>query len=122
MEEILKKALSIGLNVNLIKKNNLNEKEIEELIYLYSVIDNIFKLEEEMKNNNIDIKKLREFDKQLRNIEYRIQELWHFEKNSNFHKYWFLQPLCSCPKLDNKARLGTDNFIINENCIIHGNI
>lgn len=51
--------------------------------------------------------------------EFTLQELWGFNRDKNWHK-WFNVPKCTCPKMDNRERLGTDYTIINSNCPVHG--
>lgn len=121
--KLIEKAQKMGLNAELIKKQKITDRELEELIDLYNEVDVIFDAERKIANKEdvvIDSDLLKKFDKRLEEIEYRMQELWHFGKNKNFHKFWFQQPLCSCPKIDNMERIGVGNFIVNLNCPIHG--
>lgn len=53
--------------------------------------------------------------------EYRLQALWNFTADSNFHSYWFKMPHCTCPYMDNQERIGTGMFIISGDCPLHGN-
>lgn len=52
-------------------------------------------------------------------IDYELQELWGFERNREYHRFWEL-PHCTCPKMDNNERYGTGMYIINQDCPIHG--
>lgn len=51
--------------------------------------------------------------------DYKLQEVWGFGMNKNYHKFWEL-PHCTCPRHDNMDRIGTPYAIINRNCILHG--
>lgn len=52
-------------------------------------------------------------------LETEQQKLWNFPVDPNHHR-WFDFPGCTCPKLDNADRLGTDYKIHNVECPIHG--
>lgn len=106
---------SINVNLTLLKSRNRE--------YLKDEIGNtyikIFKILEKMENtdNRVELYYLNE---QLEPLEFKLQDLWGFDKNSNFHIYWFKSKKCSCPKLDNKNKLGSGLRYINSQCIIHG--
>lgn len=51
--------------------------------------------------------------------EYKIQELFHFEKNSDFHRFWEM-PKCACPSMDNQELWGTKQTIYSYDCPYHG--
>ena len=51
-------------------------------------------------------------------LENEQQKLWNFVPRANMHR-WFDFPGCTCPKMDNADRLGTDFKIISEDCPIH---
>lgn len=55
----------------------------------------------------------------LARTDYRLQELWGFEQNSDWHKFWET-PHCSCPKMDNLDRWGTGHAVVSMHCILHG--
>jgi len=64
--------------------------------------------------------KLKELANDVTKTEFKLQKLWGFPQDENFHR-WFDVPKCTCPKMDNAERLGTEYRIINEDCPIHGN-
>ena len=49
------------------------------------------------------------------NIQFDLQDAWHFPRDSNYHRYWTL-PKCSCPYLDNEDTLGTKYKHIDGKC------
>lgn len=55
----------------------------------------------------------------ITDIEYSLQDLWGFPKNSNYHKFWDL-PQCKCPKMDNEDRYPGGYYVINGSCPLHG--
>jgi len=120
---LFEKAKSAGLNTSLMMEKNLSVEEIKNIIKHHEEIQNIFDKEKEIiELGKIESKKdqLKEMDKRIKEIEFELQKLWHFDQDENYHSWWFKQPACSCPILDNYERLGTIGFIINQNCILHG--
>lgn len=59
--------------------------------------------------------------KVIESIDFELQDLWGFQRDKRFHK-WYDLPGCTCPKLDNKDRTGTDFGVIDPNCPHHGDI
>jgi len=51
--------------------------------------------------------------------EYRLQELWGFPKDPNYHKFWEMSG-CTCPKIDNEDSYPTGFYIHTQNCPLHG--
>ena len=60
---------------------------------------------------------------QLEDVEFRLQELWGFKQDANYHSWWLRPKNCECPKLDNRdpAYYGAGK-IINGSCPIHANL
>lgn len=52
-------------------------------------------------------------------IEFKLQELWKFKRNRDFHKFWEL-PKCECPVLDNDDRYPYGYYVITCTCPLHG--
>lgn len=67
-----------------------------------------------------DQKKLKELAKKITQIDFELQDGWHFERNQSEHTWWFNLPKCSCPKMDNYDRLGTNSNVIDKTCLLHG--
>ena len=102
----------IVLNPNMVK----TDKQLEELKIVY--ID-LFKIFEKMENTNNPIK-LYWLNKEIEPLEFKMQELFGFPVNSDYHRYWCECPKCSCPKLDNFDERGSGSRYIDISCIIHG--
>lgn len=66
-----------------------------------------------------DPEKLHDLSENIRNIEFELQELWGFEKNANFHKFWDTEK-CKCPSMDNDDAYPHGRYIVNHNCPLHG--
>ena len=73
-----------------------------------------------MMENTDNRKELRSLAADLTELEFELQDLYKFKRNTNFHRFWEL-PKCTCPKLDNYESYGTKYYIIDTKCIIHGN-
>lgn len=67
-----------------------------------------------------DVESLKAYAEKVTATEYFMQEAWGFDRNSDFHKYWFTMPNCSCPTMDNEEMIGTKYRITSMECIIHG--
>jgi len=109
-------------NVSLAHKRGLTKIEMDELQKLYNKVEEIFEVQRAYIDEDIkpEPSLLQSWDEMLHDIEFKMQELWKFEKDESYHHYWFEQPFCSCPKMDNHERIGTGDFIINCNCPVHG--
>jgi len=71
-------------------------------------------------NENNDKNFLRQCAKEVEELEFQLQESWKFEKDKNYHRYWWTLPKCTCPKMDNEDRFGTDYHVYSSDCPIHG--
>ena len=55
----------------------------------------------------------------MRELEYKLQENWNFDKDPLKHTWWNRFEKCTCPKIDNAERFGYEK-IISSNCPFHG--
>lgn len=110
-------ALSV-LNENLVKKQKLNQDQIEELKELHIKMHDV---KNQMKETD-DAVVLHEFAKQVEDLEYAMQRAWGFEENQNFHTHWIRVPKCICPMMDNQDYYGTPFRNIDSQCPVHGKI
>lgn len=62
--------------------------------------------------------KLKQLAQELTITEFKLQSLWGFPEDANFHRFWET-PKCSCPVLDNEDRY-PHSHIINQSCLLHG--
>ena len=102
------------LNKQLLKRQNITDTT--ELEALYKELNELFKKAEQTMCS-CTLKKLA---KELTDLEFKLQKAWNFSQDQKFHSYWFLIPHCTCPKLDNQERIGLNQRIISEDCIVHG--
>ena len=70
-------------------------------------------------NETNDPKELRRLAVQVHEVEFKLQDLWKFERNKNFHKFWEY-PKCTCPTLDNYDRYPYGYYVHSGECLIHG--
>jgi len=103
------------LNGRLARKQKISAEDIEMLKDTHIMHRLIFQAMERVN----EVTKLKRLAKMFEDLEFLQQELWKFGKDSKFHR-WFDVPKCSCPKLDNADRIGTDFNIYDLKCIIHG--
>jgi len=105
----------VFLNPDLIEEQGITSIEtIEELKITHEDRLRIF----EAMENTDDPEELKMFAKQFETIEFEQQKLWGFKLDRNFHK-WFTVPKCTCPKMDNEDRCGTEYKVINPSCPVH---
>lgn len=118
-----------GLSNNLIKKQRVSLKDIKNIEKLHLTKVEIYKSVAQklksMSNIGMMIKDDKIFfDKvnfEIEELEFRAQKYWGFKIDRNYHTWWLNVPGCSCPYFDNMDRTGTDQRIINQRCVIHGN-
>lgn len=106
------------------KEMHLINKKLLDQQMCWNNLDKIKKLHEEryllydaMRQED-DPKLLRELDAECQELEYELQELWNFGKDSKFVKFW-IRPKCECPKMDNEDAYPYGHYIISGNCPLH---
>jgi hypothetical protein len=105
------------LNPILIKKQNLNDDDIKELQKCHHQMNNIIQQLDSL-NPAVEYNDAKQLVYKIQELEFKMQKLWGFEQNENYHTHWNRPKHCSCPKLDNIDRYGTGK-IINGDCILH---
>jgi len=99
----------------LIEQRNISDKSLERIKKLHL---KRYQVKEQM-TQTYDHSRLKMFANMIKDIEFELQDLWDFERDYSMHD-WFDVPKCTCPKLDNRDRKGTEFQIISLNCPIHG--
>lgn len=103
------------LNESLAKRQKITDAQLEALKLTHQLRWMLFEIAKDTKEP-LQLKMLAAlFD----SLESEQQELWNFPRDVNFH-YFFEFPGCTCPKMDNRERLGTPYRIIAQDCPIHG--
>jgi len=103
------------INEELVRSRNIDEAGLERLRELHV---QRYSLEEAMKNTDKRTL-LKELFYHWTINQYELQDIWGFERNSDFHPSHRL-PKCTCPKLDNDDRLGTLYKVVDSTCPLHG--
>lgn len=107
--------LMFRINEKLIEAKNVHhnlEKIIdlhEEKLEIYASIK---------KNQYPSVAVFRDFADKLTILEFRLQRLWGFSEDKNFHRFWET-PKCTCPKMDNADAYPYRQYI-NMDCKLHG--
>lgn len=109
---ILNKKSSV--NLKLAKQFGLTENTIHK-------IEDLHRKREDYYNRMLIAPEsdLKVWDKLCEELEFELQDLWKFDRNINFHKFWN-RPRCLCPKMDNDDRYPTGNYVTMEDCPLHG--
>jgi hypothetical protein len=106
------------LNQKLVEQQELSQHEVQYIETLHEVrLRHIGEMSFLDPKENQD--QLLELAGKIRTLDFQLQEAWHFPQDENFHRFWEL-PHCSCPKMDNEDRWGTEYMIRSVECIFHG--
>lgn len=103
----------MSINQKLAQERNLTEENINKINELHLLRE---KVEKNMAKASVE--ELPAYDKRLDEIEYQLQDLWGFGRNSSFIKFWE-RPLCRCPTLDNKDSYGFGYYTYSSTCPVH---
>lgn len=111
------KGRKYSLPIGLVEKQKLNQEDIDFVISLQS---HRFFIESQMSKYNIEkkVELLELLDKWQQN-EDRLQLAWGFPLDRTM-QVWYNIPHCSCPKMDNADRLGTQYQVFSMDCVYHG--
>lgn len=93
-------------------RNELSQSQIKNLVGLHTAMERVFKLAaviNELPKSEDRIKSSKLISNAIEKIEYAIQNIWGFQMNSEFHRYWLQTPNCNC----------TSHESISKDCIFH---
>ena len=96
------------LNKKLVKERNISVENMNKIENIHSQLDLLLK----HPTDNVV--------KEIQQLEYQLQELWKFPKDSDYHTHWYKIHDCSCPDMDNYDLSGLDKRWINSKCKYHG--
>jgi hypothetical protein len=99
--------------------NSSMVKNDEQLERVKKKFHELFVIFDEMKNSNKN-SYLVQLVIDLENCEFELQKEFGFKQSRDFHRHWYSNEACSCPKLDNDELLGTEHRLITEDCKLHG--
>jgi hypothetical protein len=110
----------LSLNNRMISERGLTVDDIKQLIKLHTEKEWLYeKMRGLNPDNSEDLDILLSSASVCTVIEFMLQDVWKFERDIRFHKFWET-PHCACPKLDNMDAWGTGYYIIENRCPIHG--
>jgi hypothetical protein len=101
------------MNKNLLARQNCVDN-LPAIIEQHKIKLQIYEWIKEEDDNEI----LMEYASWVRDVEFTLQELWNFEKNVNFHRFWDT-PNCRCPKMDNNDHYPHGHYYISGDCALH---
>lgn len=104
--------MDIYLNRQLLKKQNIDSETEKELLATHEALYGI-KQNPNNYDNPLEL---------VTELEYHLQQLWGFKKDSKYHVHQFEIKTCQCPWIDNLERAGTGLFIYNTECPIHNKL
>ena len=110
----LKENTSPQINLSLAKERNLSEVTISAI---QTIMDNI---------HIIHLRPLYYFQTYkdsvecVESLETTLQFLWGFPYDKSYQTYRFGFKECSCPKVDNRERVGMREFVYDKSCVVHG--
>jgi len=107
------------LNPNLVAKQNLTNKDIALIRKLHKKKNKLFKMAKYYLKKHYMLR-ARDTGRLLEEIEFKMQDAWGFERNSDMHTHWVFNPACNCPKLDNIDKFYTGYREYSGTCIVHG--
>ena len=112
----------LKLNSALVEQRKLSTANVIEILDLHaerlSLLEDMASCDPTKSAEKLVLRRLAE---EHREIQFKLQEAWGFEKNQLYHD-WFEVPYCTCPKEDNRERKGTAYQIVNLDCPIHGEL
>ena len=111
------KGRGMTLNSQLIEQQKVSEAGIAKLKELH--LERMM-LEDEMSNTD-DPVRLHVMAQEREHIEFRLQRVWGFPENSDYHRWWEV-PKCVCPWMDNSDNYPTKYRIVRGDCPVHGTL
>ena len=130
-EVVTETTFNVAINERLVKAQKLNGTDVGFIGRLHIMRDAIltemnsivsFCLEQKATSAYFDdesIEDLRNNYQVWLKIEYALQEIWGFEKDFKYIKFWAV-PGCTCPIFDNEDMYPSENVWVDENCKLHG--
>ena len=105
------------LNQKLVARNNVSPSSQLELCALYDKLEALI----EEGNATLSVEENRRIADDIEQLEFKLQELWGFERSQMHHRYWSRLDMCLCnaDSLDNRDDRGYRRTVMMK-CPIHG--
>ncbi len=112
---------NVRLNERLIIQRKITPEQKNELVRLHARLNNEFRIAKALiADGKLTPTDAKVIAYEVREIEFKLQDNWNFERDENRHKYWYSIPGCTCPAMDNSERWGTPYHTVNNDCPYHG--
>lgn len=99
------------LNHNLIKKQNLSISRVTKLYIAHDELSALLSKDCPIPDS--------ELAHAIESQEYKLQRLWGFAPDRDWHKYWYRTERCTCPKMDNDDLIGVWQRWFASDCKLH---
>ena len=104
------------LNENLAAQQKITQEQRDNLDLLYEELSGVLARSLRIRNDS----EYKMYACKVKEIEFKLQENWNFPQDPLFHTWWNKLHGCTCPKIDNDERFGSDK-IVRADCPYHGN-
>jgi len=108
------KDRELQINEELIKQKGLSNGTVKAIRELHFLRAATMDLMTQVENDTL----LPGLASVIEDLNYQLQDLWGFPRDSNFHE-WYGLPKCTCPIMDNQDARGTSNRCYSGDCPVH---
>jgi hypothetical protein len=109
LDDCLLGETPMKLNEALLKKQCVTEDEEFGLLNAYAELKDLLE-NPELYENPVQM---------IEELEFELQELWHFPQDRNYHRYWKRIKGCCCPSHDNEDPMYFGRRITVSDCPYH---
>ena len=110
--------MSVVLNENLIKSQQLTQEEVAGIHCLHQVRLELFDQMQEL-NPQQDRQNVAMFVEIVEQVEFALQRAWRFDETRDKHTWWCQVPHCTCPVDANLRLVGKRERAIDSQCAVH---
>lgn len=104
-----------GINPVLAERQNVSDDVLKNIIMFHRIR---LRMHDYIEKTD-DREKLRVINHSLVNLEFKLQDLWGFERNIDYYRFWYV-PKCTCPKMDNDDNYPLGMYYRSKDCPLHG--
>lgn len=104
-----------GVNPAFVRKQNISDETLKQIIMLHKIRLRMHELVE--KSDDKD--ELRTLSNSLIDLELNLQDLWGFDRDIRFYKFWNVSK-CTCAKMDNEDMYPIGPYWYSGDCPLHG--
>ena len=108
------------MNKELAKEKNIQEDDQQKIIQLHSIASAALKAGYVLYNTDRITEENRKIIlDELTDTEFKLQRLWKFDENKDYHRYDLELKGCTCQKYDNADMIRTGRKLVNHTCPWH---